>query len=367
VSTERITSITIEGLRSIDRLTLPLDGLTVLIGENGSGKSSIVEACEILRRVSDGHLPENLGQIHGGLFSLRRHGAAQLGIWATIEGDGSPMRYGASFAGEDRAPSFRETLETRTGDEWVPSPNASPEEAARVRSALGAIEVHLPFDVLPMWASRAHNRPSALRTPETLQATDRLGRFGSNLASGFYTLRNEMAEDHWRTTMEYVRLGLGSGVESVNARLAAGGGAALWVKYLGRDDQIPASALADGTLVFLALVALFRLRRPRSLLVFDEPDLHLHPGLLPRVAGFFEAMAEDGPVLITTHSDRLLDALHDPAHAVRVCEIKEPEHATRVRSLDASALADWLSEYRGVGELVATNHLGAVLRAKPEP
>ncbi|MFL5356783.1 AAA family ATPase [Archangium sp.] len=47
-----ITELRIEGLRTIEKLHLKLDGLTVLIGENGSGKSSIIEACELLRRAT---------------------------------------------------------------------------------------------------------------------------------------------------------------------------------------------------------------------------------------------------------------------------------------------------------------------------
>jgi hypothetical protein len=47
-----ITELRIEGLRTIEKVRLRLDGLTVLIGDNGTGKSSILEACEILRRAT---------------------------------------------------------------------------------------------------------------------------------------------------------------------------------------------------------------------------------------------------------------------------------------------------------------------------
>mgnify|MGYP003592898466 CR=1 FL=1 len=52
----------------------------------------------------------------------------------------------------------------------------------------------------------------------------------------------------------------------------------------------------------------------------DEPELHLHPGLLTRVVQFLAASAESHPVLLATHSDHLLDALTEPARSVRVCE-----------------------------------------------
>lgn len=43
-SIDRVTQLRVHGLRTIDRMSLDLKGLTVLIGENGTGKSSILEA-----------------------------------------------------------------------------------------------------------------------------------------------------------------------------------------------------------------------------------------------------------------------------------------------------------------------------------
>jgi predicted ATPase len=236
---------------------------------------------------------------------------------------------------------------------------------ARIQLALASIELHLPFDIFPAWAARTIGRASAMRGSVLVQATDRLDRFGGNLANAYHTLRMEHGDEHWRTTMDYVRLGLGDRVESVNTRAdAAGGSIALWLKLKDHAAQIPAAALSDGILAYLAFVALFRLPRVRSLFAFDEPDLHLHPAMLARVSGFFEAMAEDGPVLITTHSDRLLDTLRDPSATVRVCELEDPEARTQVRALDRDALAAWLEEYRGLGELRSAGYLSSVLAAE---
>lgn len=396
---DRIVELTVEGLRSIARLTLPLRGLTVLIGENGSGKSSIVEACEILRRAAGAGFFGELNAIHGGLFTLLRDGAAELQIGVRVEGDGDepPLRYQVSVSqvdlghaqitGERLAlgPGAHLPLIQRSqGAAKVYGPGGlqpvtveptqtvlaavglfSPHQGiTRMRAALENIEVHLPFEVLPTWAARAHDRRSAMRSPVLLQPAGRLERLGANIANAYHTLRMEFGEEHWRTTMDYVRLGLGDHVESVNARVdPAGGAIALWLKLSNRDRQLPASALADGTLAYLAFVALYRLRTTRTLLAFDEPDLHLHPALLGRVVSFFESMADDAPVLLTTHSDRLLDSLRDPAAAVRVCELDEGA-CTGVRSLDAGALAGWLEEYRGVGELRSAGYLSSVV--KPE-
>src|SRR5436190_8155370 len=90
---DRITELRIEGMRTIDELTLKLDGLTVLIGENGSGKSTILEACELLRRAAGPEFMREFHGVHGGMFSLLRHGATELNLGVTVEGEGEPLAY----------------------------------------------------------------------------------------------------------------------------------------------------------------------------------------------------------------------------------------------------------------------------------
>jgi hypothetical protein len=46
---DRIERIRIQGFRSLADVTLELNGLSVLIGDNGSGKSAVIEALETLR------------------------------------------------------------------------------------------------------------------------------------------------------------------------------------------------------------------------------------------------------------------------------------------------------------------------------
>ena len=96
-----LTELRIDGLRTIERAQLALDGLTVLIGENGSGKSSIIEACEILRRATGEHFLDELYTIHGGMGALLRQGAPSLKLGVTItvkpgEGGSEKIRDGLS-------------------------------------------------------------------------------------------------------------------------------------------------------------------------------------------------------------------------------------------------------------------------------
>ncbi|MBI2567012.1 MAG: AAA family ATPase [Candidatus Schekmanbacteria bacterium] len=44
----KLTDIKIENFRGVRSLHLPLDGLTVLIGENNAGKSTVLEAIRLV-------------------------------------------------------------------------------------------------------------------------------------------------------------------------------------------------------------------------------------------------------------------------------------------------------------------------------
>lgn len=400
---DRISEIRIEGLRTIDSLTLKLDGLTVLIGENGTGKSTILEACELLRRAAQADFMADFHAIHGGMFSLLRDGASRLTLGVFVESSDQRIEYeftlvpqgvGAVIASEHLSvithadmPEPLTIIHRNPTSASVYSPLSpgrivaiqpertrlilgssglfSPHPAMdRLRAALAGIEVHLGFEVLPLWVARAFKRRSDARGSILLEPTTQLSPLASNLANVYHALRNEFGEDHWRDTMEYVRMGLGPEVVSVNTRADAGGGAiALTLSLKARAEPMPAAVLSDGQLAYLAFVGLYRLKSQCTMLAMDEPELHLHPGLLTRVVQFLAASAESHPVLLATHSDHLLDVLTEPARAVRVCERVNGQ--TNLRSLDSEALAAWLVDYRGLGALRGDGFMPSVLKEDP--
>lgn len=398
---DTIAELRIKNLRTLADVRLRLDGLTVLLGDNGTGKSSLIEVCEILRRAAGPAFSEEIFSVHGGPPALLRAGTTELTLGVRIQGGGEPIDYelslddsgqiskealvlpgrwvidrksrhaadilglaadGSEITWKDEKVDSRRLVLTSFGARRPPHP-----ALARVIATLERIEVHLPFEVTPSWLARSTQRPSALRSPAVTQPIDRLAKLGTNLANAYAALKNDFGEEHWHDTMAYVRLGLGDQIESVNVRPDPGGGSiALWLKYAALDQQLPASGLSDGTLAYLALVALYRLGAHASLLAFDEPELHLHPELLMRALDFFEAMARDRPVLLATHSDRLLDGLSEPSSAAVLCELDE-ERRTRLVRPDKEALERWLERYRGLGDVRSAGHQASVMTRAEAP
>jgi predicted ATPase len=121
------------------------------------------------------------------------------------------------------------------------------------------------------------------------------------------------------------------------------------------DFAIPATRLSDGTLRYLCLLAILCDPEPPPLICIEEPELGLHPDILPSLADLLKAASERTQIIVTTHSDILVDAMTETPECVVVCE--KHEGKTEMSRLSEAELAVWLKKYR-LGELWIDGQLG---------
>ena len=121
------------------------------------------------------------------------------------------------------------------------------------------------------------------------------------------------------------------------------------------DFVIPATRLSDGTLRYLCLLAILCDPDPPPLICIEEPELGLHPDVLPKLADHLLEASKRTQLIVTTHSDVLVDAMSDHPEAVVVCE--KHQGATEMTRLSADDLKVWLEKYR-LGELWIRGELG---------
>ena len=93
---------------------------------------------------------------------------------------------------------------------------------------------------------------------------------------------------------------------------------------------------------------------PPPLICIEEPELGLHPDILPTIAQLLIEASKRTQLIVTTHSDDLISALSEIPESILVCE--RDERGSRMRRLEPEALKDWLENYslgelRGMGEL----------------
>ena len=119
--------------------------------------------------------------------------------------------------------------------------------------------------------------------------------------------------------------------------------------------SMKANRLSDGTLRYLSLLAILCHPEPPPLVCIEEPELGLHPDILPTLADLLREASGRCQLVVTTHSDVLVDALTDTPESVVVCE--KHNGGTEMRRLDKADLSDWLEDYC-LGELWSKGELG---------
>ena len=106
---------------------------------------------------------------------------------------------------------------------------------------------------------------------------------------------------------------------------------------------IPSSRLSDGTLRFLCLLAILCHPTPPPLVCIEEPELGLHPEVMPTLAALLQEASTRTQLVVTTHSDLLVEEfIETPESVITFSKI---DGRTRAQRLDSDALEDWLDNY----------------------
>ena len=133
-----------------------------------------------------------------------------------------------------------------------------------------------------------------------------------------------------------------------------GGSVQIYLHEDGLKTPVPATRLSDGTIRFLALMAVLLHPKYTPLLCIEEPELGLHHDALAILADLLVEAKEKTQVIVTTHSDVLVSALTEQADSVLVCDYVG---GTEFRRLEPVKLQHWLEQYR-LGEIWRIGKLG---------
>lgn len=130
----------------------------------------------------------------------------------------------------------------------------------------------------------------------------------------------------------------------------------LFVHEKNLEKPISAMRLSDGTLRYLCLLAILCHPEPPPLICIEEPETGLHPDILPTIAELMKEASQRTQLIVTTHSDILVSAFSDMPEAVLVCE--KDEDGTHFKRLNEEELKIWMEEYTDLGEIWLRGGIG---------
>ena len=370
-----------------DAQDLELKPLNVLIGPNGSGKSNLIEAIGLLQAaptdlqkpISEGGGPgnwiwkgepsETFAEVevvvpYGGNRLLRY----SLGFYEKDQrfrlhgerlcpegddGDPDPIPY--FNAGADNVHLLYEDSRRETGrSTFKVEPGSSNQSVfARIKGPSYPEITHAgdQFQRIGLFREWAFGRGTPLRLPQKADLpNDFLMEDGNNLG----LVLNRLKRDYPKAKDRLLG-GLRQLYESIVDFDVSIEGGTVQVFLREGDITVPATRLSDGTLRYLCLLAILCHPKPPPLVCIEEPEMGLHPDILPGLAELLCEASERSQLIVTTHSDVLVDKLTDKPDSVVVCEKHGGQ--TQLQRLDKDDLAHWLKRY-SLGDLWTKGELG---------
>jgi predicted ATPase len=326
-----IASVAFRNFKALRHAQLTLAPFNLVIGPNGSGKTSLIQAVLRLRSLARLPLAENPGQI------------------ARVP-DGPEMEF-RFVPPDDALVAQLRCTEGRVCDLLTVEPPEAPGWPGLQARIAGVRAYLLDHYAMP--------QPVARREGAELSGN------GGNLAAVLLALKEKHPEIFLRLETELLRLVPEFTdlvfLEHPDDRVE------LALRIADEPKPVTAENLSQGTLYLLALLTLSFCPQPPSLVCIEEVDRGVHPRMLREVRDLLYRLcypAEYGEqrapvqVIATTHSPYLLDQFRDHPEEVVIAQ-KHGRVATFARLSDRPDLPELLAEGT-LGDMWFSGILGGV-------
>ena len=399
-----IKSLHLKNILSFKDTRLDLQPLNVLIGPNGSGKSNLIDVIGLLQAV-----PSDLPAF------LRRNGPTGDWVWNPRRRPGMPAslpKIAAVFSNPRKLDTtlqyvlelmvIHQSGEYHITSERLVSPTQSSDDQSafsffNVGPGLGKIateDSELPNDreytdlilgspgldqsvfseirdlvryptitrtarqlsSMRIYGSWHIGRDSPVRHP---QRTDGDPNFLAEDFSNLALVVNDLLSRRLEPSLNDYLQRFYESYESLHPRIF-GNTIELIVNEAGMSGALPASRLSDGTIRFIALLAILCHPEPPPLICIEEPEIAMHPDSLDLVVELLIESSQRTQLIVTTHSPWLIDRLSAQPDSVVVCERdRHPADGTQFKRFTRKDLEDWLED-QPLGEVWMAGALGGV-------
>ncbi len=369
-------AIQIKGFRRLSDLHVKLAPLNVIIGANGSGKTSLLDVFSLLAASASGGLNQSISDLGGvdanltNLLAATGEKARLMAFHLAMGVPGyKPLEYRVAMAPKGAGYEIAdETLTQHAGKKPQPFKHIeahhgdvryyeslTKKELVRPNWDYNASESALsqvpkmfrePEDFRKRLGSSTHyhvldvGRRAPIRLPQQMRDAQLPGRDGEDLVSCLYTLR-ETDPDRFETIEATLRAGFPD-FERLSFPPVAAGTLALTWKDKTSKYPFFMHQLSEGTLRFLWLATLLQSPGLTAVTMIDEPEVSLHPELLSLLADLLREASQRTQLIVATHADRLVRFLK-PSEVVTI-DLGEGGAAEMVRA-DELDLDRWLEEY----------------------
>lgn len=366
-----INEIEIAGYRSIKDIRIQLANVTVLVGANGSGKSNIYQALQLVAACAHGRFARQM-MSEGGTSSVLWAGPLKKfdeprfsfaihfdDLIYELECGRIPMsdrlsdgKFGPGLSVFQNDPDikmeavrFKEgkraitLLERKRGSIMARNSDGVnvqyPGTVAPSESVLSELREPHKFPELSILRAELVNWRfyhefrtdirSPIREPQLATLTSVMSNDANDLASALATIRATGDNDALNECIGKAFPGSALLIELEDKELN------MYMSVPNVFRNISAREFSDGTLQYLCLLGALLTPRPGSLVVLNEPETSIHVDLFPSLAELIRTASAHTQIIVTTHARDLADLIRKHVRNHKIIQLEKIEGATQLR------------------------------------
>jgi predicted ATPase len=352
-----INQISIKNFKSIQKLTLVLSPLNILIGANGAGKSNFISFFKFLNNLYfqqlQNYIAEQAGADNILYFGLKKSDS----LYGNVQFDNKNMYYFTLKPTNEGTLYFeKEGTNFKTNyDIWDNVLIAdSNKESKLIELKQGRYYyINLYMQSFKIFHFHDTSNTAKIKQKGNIDDNSFLRENGENLAAYLYFLQEKHPKDFKKIEMLIRSIAPFFDSFILKPDRIREDQIRLEWKEKNSDMYLNATHLSDGTLRFMALATLLLQPNLPKVIIIDEPELGLHPFAINKLAGLIKKASAQSQIIIATQSVNLIDNF-EPEDIITV-DRKENQSVFQRQS--SETLKDWITEY-SIGDLWNKNVIG---------
>jgi len=321
----------IDNFKGLNNFTLDFTPLTVLIGENGAGKSTVLLALHIVKLFTD----NELYKINAQNFMSKILKQSIIHFKLTFKIDEKDVVWSLQFAEDNNKLALIEekitsnrTLALKNNNEQIIFNEQTGKEQKNSFPMVELISILNIFTtkeklfiekystLYKIWeiVSQLHffnTLNPKLISSDSLYYNKKMAQDGRNFPSFFHNLKEEQKKE----ITSFLRNELLPSIFKIDTQLSQYDKVELSVseKFDGKDFTLHASCLSEGFLRMLVLISIIHIEGNNSILLLDEIENGINPHLAGKIVNYFIKAIKDTnkQIILTTHSHSFVNYLDE--------------------------------------------------------
>jgi len=307
----RLTKLYIHNYKSFYDTTIELDKMNIVVGENNSGKSNLIDVLEFVELVKYEDLNKAI-LIKGGFEKILNYNYNEKSIIIESEFEDNKLLVKDRFTINQNIIVISNIVYYKLKENIIPLKIYSLRHNKKLNSIkeknyfhegnmlkLGISALWLNFFIHPIIKTYAFNTET-IRNQSHKKSTDELKKDGSNLGKTLYEIKKNNPNSF--EIISNSMIGVVNEIDGVDVQETFGN---YLIGFHEKDKTIGIDMVSDGTINLLATITALNQEDDKNiLLAFDEPERYLHLKAVNYLLDSFRASEKQ--ILITTHSTEIL-------------------------------------------------------------